>query len=1061
MADRSIKVHLRAEISDFKRQMDDATKAAKQVGKGTEEAAAQADTALGRMVQSATTHRESWDTVGTTLTGIGVATTAVVGIAVARYAEFDAAMSGVAATGGATADELDKLRAAAIAAGADTKYSATEAANGIEEMAKAGVSATDILNGGLNGALSLAAAGSIEVADAAGIASTVMNQFGLTGRDVGHIADVLAASAGKANGEVADFGLAMKYVGPVAAQLGVSLEETSGALALLAQNGLLADSAGTGLRGILMSLTAPTKAAQETMDEYSISAFNAQGEFVGLTSLAGQLQTQLGGLTEAERSAAFGRMFGNEQITAARILYAQGADAIEYWTEQVDDQGYAAEVAATKMDNLKGDLEGLSGSLETLMIGAGEGADGPLRALVQGTDSLVDSLANLPPWVQQASLGIGAVVGVASLLAGAFLLTFPRVVETGKALRDLGVITPPVATKLGSIAGALVRIGGTALAVGATAAATGILVDALTRGDAVPKANAIAKAVNDLANGGDLEDLNANFDNFGTALGMSRSSVTDLGSAMDKVFKKDATDTIASWGGALPGVTSYVELAEERFTNLDKVMANMASSGAADNVREALSQIYAEAESRGISIEDVRKKFSETEDALLGVDEAAKAAEEGVAGVGTAAAGATPPVEEMSEAMAKFLEGVASSAGGFLDWSAGLDEAKYSLSSWLGELEAQAGALENWSANLVTLGERGISQGLMEKLVALGPAGAKAIQDLANGTDEEIGRAEAAFQRGVDATNGLQASLEGLYAPPPIVVEVDTAAATAEADALVGDLVDQALGLLPWEITANGDPARGEGGATVDALSVIGQSVTPWTLTADPTKADATARGTVNAFGQMVPDPFNLSADPFNANRTTNAWLNTPRGTSISVDADVSPAERAVGRAIAAIRSMTAVIPGIPGGFTGGSIEGIAGFAAGGQVPGTPPSDPTRDNVFAMTERGRPLMVRSKEWIQPQPAVEYYGADVMRALQHRQIPKSVLAGFAAGGSPSAPQYAYSTSAPPTPALAATGDTFTFPMTLMPGASPDFAHAVAEAINYQVIGLRRGGKYGQH
>ncbi|GAA1404108.1 phage tail tape measure protein [Oerskovia paurometabola] len=1006
MADRSIKVYLRAEISDFKRQMDDATKAAKQVGKGAEETATQADTALGRMVQSATTHRESWDEVGKSLMGVGLATGAVVGIAVARYAEFDAAMSGVAATGGATADELDKLRAAAIAAGADTKYSATEAANGIEEMAKAGVSATDILNGGLNGALSLAAAGSIEVADAAAIASTVMNQFGLTGRDVGHIADVLAASAGKANGEVADFGLAMKYVGPVAAQLGVSLEETSGTLALLAQNGLLADSAGTGLRGVIMSLTAPTKAAQLELEKYNISAFDSQDNFVGLASLAGQLQTQLGGLTEAERSAALGRMFGNEQITTARILYAQGADAIEHWTEQVDDQGYAAEVAATKMDNLKGDLEGLSGSLETLMIGAGEGADGPLRALVQGADSLVDSLAGLPPWVQQAGLGLGALIAVTSLLAGGFLLTFPRIIETGKALRDLGVISPPAATKLGSIAGSLVKIGGTALAVGATAAATGILVDALTRGDAVPKANAIAKAVNDLANGGNLEDLNSNFDNFGTVLGASRSSVTDLGSAMDQVFKRDVTDTIASWTGAIPGVTAYTELAEERFTNLDRVMSGMVQSGAVDNVREALGLIYAEAESRGISVEDIKTKFSETEDALIGVDEAAKAAEEGVAGVGDAAAVATPPVEEMSEAMAKFLEGVGGAAGGFLDWSKGLDEAKYSLGGWLAELEAQAGALEGWSANLVRLGERGISQGLMEKLAALGPAGAKAVQDLANGTDEEIARAEAAFQRGVDATNGLQASLEGLYAPPPIVVDVDTSAASIEAQILAGELHVFGESVSPWEITANRESAAIEAQILAGELYVFGQSVSPWELRADPSRAEATARGTVNAFGQMVPDPFKLNADPFNANRTTNAWLNTPRGTSVSVDADVSPAERAVGRAIAAIRSMTAVIPGIPGGFTGGQVGGIAGFAAGGQVPGTPPSDPTRDNVFAMTERGRPLMVRSKEWIQPQPAVEYYGAGVMRAMQYRQIPKSVLAGFAAGGSPSAPQYAY-------------------------------------------------------
>jgi TP901 family phage tail tape measure protein len=445
VADRSIVVRLRAEIADFKSKMDDAAASTKKAAAGASE--------------FVTKNEQSINTLSNQIGLVGAGLTGFAALAVAKFADFDQAMSGVEATGDDARENLVALRQAAIDAGASTVYSATEAANAIEEMAKAGVSAKDILGGGLTGALDLAAAGELEVADAAAIASTTMNQFGLTGKDVSHIADVLAASAGKANGEVADFGLAMKYVGPVASQLGVSLEETSGTLALLAENGLLADSAGTGLRGVMMSLTAPTKAAQQTMDEYNISAFDAQGNFVGLASLAGQLKTQLGGLTEAERSAALGRMFGNEQITTARILYDQGADAIRKWTSEVDDQGYAAEVAATKLDNLIGDWEGFTGALDTAFISMGEGANGPLRELVQAGTNLVDAFNELPGPVQQATLLVVGGAGLVALgVAGMGKLAI-AVNETKTAMAALGI----TAKGAGLAAGAL------GLALGAAA----------------------------------------------------------------------------------------------------------------------------------------------------------------------------------------------------------------------------------------------------------------------------------------------------------------------------------------------------------------------------------------------------------------------------------------------------------------------------------------------------------------------------------------------------------------------------------------------------------------
>ena len=183
------------------------------------------------------------------------------GAAVAKFAEFDAQMSAAAAATGATGDELTTLRDAAVKAGADTQYSATEAATAITELSKAGLDATQILGGGLTGALNLAAAGQMAVGDAAETMATGLAQFHLDGSEASHVADLLAAGAGKAQGEVSDMALALDYAGIPAHQLGLSIEETAGTIALFAKNGLIGEKAGTSLRGMLSAIVSPSTVA--------------------------------------------------------------------------------------------------------------------------------------------------------------------------------------------------------------------------------------------------------------------------------------------------------------------------------------------------------------------------------------------------------------------------------------------------------------------------------------------------------------------------------------------------------------------------------------------------------------------------------------------------------------------------------------------------------------------------------------------------------------------------------------------------------------------------------
>lgn len=373
MADRTVTVRLNAAVSGYIAQMQAAGRATAQVG--TQGANVAKDVGL----------------ISPKLLGIGTAAALVGGMAVAKMANFEAALSEVKAATGETAAGMDSLRDAAMAAGGATKFSAEEAAQGITNLAKAGVSTKDILDGGLDGALALAAAGSMEVADAAEIASAALVTFNLEGQDMTHVADLLAAGAGKAMGEVGDLGMALKMTGTVAAQTGLSIEETTATLAAMASRGLVGSDAGTSFKSFLQRLVPESDKAAKAMEEIGLKAYDAQGNFVGLETVAGQLRSGLNKLTQEQQASALKTIFGSDAVRAAAIIYEEGADGVAKWTDNVNDAGYASEYAATLTDNLKGDVEKLTGALDTMFITAADGSNGPLRDIVQGLTAVTDA----------------------------------------------------------------------------------------------------------------------------------------------------------------------------------------------------------------------------------------------------------------------------------------------------------------------------------------------------------------------------------------------------------------------------------------------------------------------------------------------------------------------------------------------------------------------------------------------------------------------------------------------------------------------------------------------
>ena len=393
-ANQNIVIRLMADTASYEAAMTRAGSTAKTVASGMEN----------------TGRKSALISSGMTAAGLAVAAFGVAAVKMA--ADFDQQMSTVQANTGATSAQMDQLRAAAIEAGASTVYSASDSADAINDLGKAGMSVTDILTGGLSGALNLAASDGMAVGDAAEYMANALSMFHLKGSQASQVADTLAAGAGKAVGNVSDFGEALNNCGAQANSFGMNVQETTGVLALFAQNGTIGAEAGTQLNSMLMKLAAPSAEASNTMKELGISAYDAQHHFVGMANFAGQLQKAEKGLTDEQRNQANATIFGSYAIKAANYLYEAGESGVNKWTKAVSESGYAAEQAAAKNNNLKGDLENLGGSMESLMISVGEGAQGPLRKMVQGLDTLVDAFAGLPSGAQQTLVVMASLAGV-------------------------------------------------------------------------------------------------------------------------------------------------------------------------------------------------------------------------------------------------------------------------------------------------------------------------------------------------------------------------------------------------------------------------------------------------------------------------------------------------------------------------------------------------------------------------------------------------------------------------------------------------------------------------
>lgn len=391
--------------------------------------------------------------VGKKMMPVTAAITGLGAVAVKTAADFDSSMSQVAAVSGASGDDLERLRDKAREMGAQTQFSASEAADAMNYMAMAGWKTEDML-GGVEGIMNLAAASGEELAAVSDIVTDGLTAFGLSAQDSGRMADVMAAASSNANTNVSMLGESYKYCASTAGAMGYSLEDVTESLGLMANAGVKGSQAGNTLKNAMINLAKPTDAMAATMKQYNISITNSDGSMKSWNEVVANLRTSLGGLSEAEQTAAVATLFGKEATAGMLSVINAAPEDIEKLNGAISNSsGSAKEMAETMQDNLNGQLKKLQGQLSELAISIGEVLMPVIRSIVERLKGLVEKFNGLSDGQKKVIVVVGllvAAIGPVILIIGKF----------ATAIGAIMTIAPTLTAVLGAVKIAFVAIGG-------------------------------------------------------------------------------------------------------------------------------------------------------------------------------------------------------------------------------------------------------------------------------------------------------------------------------------------------------------------------------------------------------------------------------------------------------------------------------------------------------------------------------------------------------------------------------------------------------------------------
>lgn len=472
----------------------------------------------------------------------------VAAAAVKVGADFEAQMSRVQAISGATGEDFTKLNDQALQLGADTSFSAKQAAEGMENLASAGFSTQEIM-AAMPGMLDLAASSGEDLATSADIAASTLRGFGLAADQAGHVADVLAKNAADTNAAVGDTGEAMKYIAPVAHAMGLSFEEVTAAIGDMANAGIKGSQAGTTLRSALTSLASPSKEAADAMKSMGFTAFDTQGKMLPLNEIISRLQKSTKNMTDEQKQNTIATIFGQEAMSGMLTLIQAGPEQLNQLTNSFkNSDGAAKQMAATMQNNLKGSIEQLKGSLETAAIKLEQNLAPSLKAVTDNLTGVVNKFGEASPATQKLTLTLGA-VGIA---AG------PAIISVGNLVKAIGTISEVTGLSMAALG---------PWGIGIAAAGTAVLGLAnYLKSDCIPSVDLFASKILD-ANG----KIEKSFNEMSTK---TKVSTNDLNNKVKASAVNNETELLKISDSTKKAITAYMDLDKKAGTALLSLKAN-------------------------------------------------------------------------------------------------------------------------------------------------------------------------------------------------------------------------------------------------------------------------------------------------------------------------------------------------------------------------------------------------------------------------------------------------------------------------------------------------------
>lgn len=350
--------------------------------------------------------------------------------------DFTSALNMMGGVTKATGDQLQQVSAIARQLGSDVSLpgvSATTAAQAMTELAKGGFSVQQSMDAA-RGTLQLAGAAGIDAATAATIQADALHAFGLTAKDAGYAADVLANVANASTGEITDFAAGFQQAGAVASQFGLTIDDTAAALGTLANQGIKGSDAGTLIKSSLLAITDQGKPAQGAIKELGLTLYNAEGQFVGMRSMMDQLGQAAKRMSPEMYQAATNTLFGSDAARLAGVAAKEGAAGFDTLKEAVNKQGGAADMAAARTQGLPGAWANFQNTLDNVKLSIYDMIQGPLTGLL-------NKLSSIPDFVTRNADAFKIAAGVITTLLVPALVAWSVAQARALATSIVGAVT--------------------------------------------------------------------------------------------------------------------------------------------------------------------------------------------------------------------------------------------------------------------------------------------------------------------------------------------------------------------------------------------------------------------------------------------------------------------------------------------------------------------------------------------------------------------------------------------------------------------------------------------